>query len=284
MLPSGSRRPCFLGRGAVRGGIGLGTGRLRGSDVLLVVGRFVHAGHAPSGGVGTILEGRVPLEGHLARAGNRVLPAHRLSGGGVLAKMPGEEVTVEVGLLRAGGLHREAIGRLLELLLGHLRVSVRLDRVNPGVPDAVAELLLLAVEDMMGQVCARGRHIKGLAKDPLLHTLLAGLIDAHFLLDVEAHRHLHEAPVQERHARLHAPRHHGLVRAQAVVQVQLLDLAHILLVELLSVRSLVEVEVAAEDLVGALATQHHLHARGPDTPGHQIHRRGGADRGHVKGL
>eukprot|EP00972_Heterocapsa_arctica_P040649 5990746-Heterocapsa_arctica.AAC.1 len=57
-----------------------------------------------------------------------------------------------------------------------------------------------------------------LAEDPLLHALLAVRVDAHLLLGIEGHGNVHETPVQERHARLHAPRHHGLVCAQAVVQ------------------------------------------------------------------
>ena len=47
---------------------------------------------------------------------------------------------------------------------------------------------------------------------------------------------------------LNAPGHHRLVGAQAVVEVQLLDLPHVLGVELLAVRRLVEVEVASKAL------------------------------------
>ena len=50
------------------------------------------------------------------------------------------------------------------------------------------------------------------------------------------------------------------------------------------VRRLVEVQVAAEDLVGALAGEHHLDAHRLDPARHQVHRRRGADGGHVVGL
>src|SRR3546814_19755420 len=57
----------------------------------------------------------------------------------------------------------------------------------------------------------------------------------------------------DRHPRLHAPGHHRLVGAQAVELVQRIELAHRLLVEGARVRRLVEVQVAAEGLVAALA-------------------------------
>lgn len=53
------------------------------------------------------------------------------------------------------------------------------------------------------------------------------------------------------------------------------------MMKLLLVRSLVEVQVATEDLIGALSRQHHLHTQSLDLPGHQEHRRAGSDGGHV---
>jgi hypothetical protein len=53
------------------------------------------------------------------------------------------------------------------------------------------------------------------------------------------------------------------------------------MVKLFLVGGFVEVEVAAEDLIGALSGQHHLHAQGLDLAGHEEHGRAGADGGHV---
>mmetsp|Transcript_23956 Transcript_23956/g.68591 ORF Transcript_23956/g.68591 Transcript_23956/m.68591 type:complete len:392 (-) Transcript_23956:92-1267(-) len=65
---------------------------------------------------------------------------------------------------------------------------------------------------------------------------------------------------------------------------ELLHLSDVLLVELLRVRCLVEVQVAAEDLVGALPAQNHLHARRLDAPRHEVHGRGRADGRDVEAL
>ena len=50
------------------------------------------------------------------------------------------------------------------------------------------------------------------------------------------------------------------------------------------VRRLVEIEVAGERLVRALAGEHHLDAHRFDLARHQVHRRARADRGDVEGL
>jgi len=63
--------------------------------------------------------------------------------------------------------------------------------------------------------------------------------------------------------------------------VQRIELAHGFLVEGFRRRRLVEVEVAAEDLIRTLAREHHLHAHRLDAPGEQVHRRGGAHGGDV---
>ena len=57
-----------------------------------------------------------------------------------------------------------------------------------------------------------------------------------------------------------------------------------LLVELLLVGREVEVEVAAQELVGALPREHHLDAQRLDLARHQKHGRAGPDRRHVVGL
>ena len=59
------------------------------------------------------------------------------------------------------------------------------------------------------------------------------------------------------------------------------DLVDGLVVELLGVGGLVEVEVTAEDLVGALARQDHLDAHGLDLAAHEVHGRRGTDGGQV---
>ena len=157
---------------------------------------------------------------------------------------------------------------------------MRLQAVDPAIAHAIAELLLLPPQDRLRQVAIEGR-----AQDALLHPLriAAGLVD-HLPFRVDAHRHVQELAVQERHPRLHAPGHHRLVGAQAVVVVQRVQLADQFLVELARVRRLVEVQVAAEDLVAALAAQHHLHPHRLDPPRQQEHRRGRADGGDVVGL
>lgn len=101
---------------------------------------------------------------------------------------------------------------------------------------------------------------------------------------IDAHCHVEELTVQERYARLHAPGHHRLVGAQAIVVVQRIQLAHQFFMEFACVRGFVEVQVAAEDLVAALAGEHHLHSHRLDPPRQQEHRGGGADGGDVVGF
>lgn len=67
-------------------------------------------------------------------------------------------------------------------------------------------------------------------------------------------------------------------------RVQLTDLAHGFLVEGTGVGRLVEIEVAAENLVGTLAREHHLDAHRLDDARQQVHRRRGAYGRHVVGL
>ena len=106
----------------------------------------------------------------------------------------------------------------------------------------------------------------------------------HFRRRVDAHRYVEELLVEERHAPLDTPCRERLVGAQAVVEVQLTDLAHGFLVEGTGVGRLVEIEVAAENLVGTLAREHHLDAHRLDDARQQVHRRRGAYGRHVVGL
>ena len=150
------------------------------------------------------------------------------------------------------------------LRLGHLSIrdlglSRFSQRVDPIVAYAIAELLLLAVQDGLGQ-----ESFEGLTDDGLLDFSLA----AHLGLGVESHGIIDEFPVEEGHSGFDAPGHHGFVGAGAIVLVQAEDLSDGLLVELALVRGHVEVEVAAKQLVRAFAAEHHFDTHGADATGH----------------
>ena len=148
----------------------------------------------------------------------------------------------------------------------------------------ITELLLLPPKDLVGKVRVVG-SVEGLADGPLLDAgvLLgnAGSLLDHLLLRTEVHGHLEEIGIEERDAGFDAPGRHGLVAPQTVVHVEAGDLVDGLVVELLGVGGLVEVEVAAEDLVGALPRQDHLDAHGLDLAAHEVHGRRGTDGGQV---
>ena len=182
---------------------------------------------------------------------------------------------VEVRFLGGGRVDGEANGRPLHLAIAHLRLGMVAQAVDPPIADAIAELLLLAVQDELGQ-----ESFEGLTDDGLLDFSLA----AHLGLGVESHGIIDEFAVEEGHSGFDAPGHHGFVGAGAIVLVQAEDLSDGLLVELALVRGHVEVEVAAKQLVRAFAAQDHLDAHRLDFPGHQVHRSGGPDSGHVVGL
>ena len=152
-----------------------------------------------------------------------------------------------------------------------------LERIDPGIAHAIGELLLLPPQYRIGQIAGEGFAQELLFDAP---ALLAGQL--HFR--VQRHRRVDETPVQIRHARFHAPGRHRLVGAQAVEQVQIVELAHGFLVQCLRTGCLVEIQIAAEQLVRALAGKHHLDAHRADAACHQIHRSGGADRGDVVGF
>mmetsp|Transcript_30670 Transcript_30670/g.55635 ORF Transcript_30670/g.55635 Transcript_30670/m.55635 type:complete len:354 (+) Transcript_30670:404-1465(+) len=189
-----------------------------------------------------------------------------------------------VGLLRARGLHWESVCCCGHLLVADDVAGMGLDVVDPGVTDAIAELFLLSPQDLLRKVCAVSRLIESLAQDPLLRSRLSSLIFAHLLHWVEAHGDLHKPSIQERHACLYTPCHHGFVRPQTVVQVELLELSHVLCMEFLWVWSLVEVQITSKDLIGALTTQNHLHTGCPDASCHQVHWCSGPDGCDVEGF
>ena len=61
-------------------------------------------------------------------------------------------------------------------------------------------------------------------------------------------------------------------------------LSHSLTVQLLLVGSLVEVQVASEDLIRSLSGEDHLHTESLYLPGHEEHRCAGSDGGHIVSL
>mmetsp|Transcript_51059 Transcript_51059/g.110805 ORF Transcript_51059/g.110805 Transcript_51059/m.110805 type:complete len:355 (+) Transcript_51059:166-1230(+) len=270
-------------RGAVTVGGSL-AGILTGRHVGLVISLLVHTGHATSRSIRTALECRIPLQGDLTGASDGVLPADRLCRRAIVPVVPGKDVPVEVRLLRSRSLQRKTTRCRPHLLFADVLLRVSLDGVNPSVADPITELLLLPPEDVFRQICTRPWEVEGLPQDPLLAAFLASCIHAHLLLGVKGQGHLHETPVQEGHPRLHAPCHHCLVCSEAVVEVELLHLPHILLVELFGIWRLVEVEVSSEDLVCTFSAEHHLHASGPDSPRHQVHGCCRSDCRHIEGL
>mmetsp|Transcript_52308 Transcript_52308/g.97932 ORF Transcript_52308/g.97932 Transcript_52308/m.97932 type:complete len:362 (-) Transcript_52308:852-1937(-) len=262
----------------------LGPRRLGCSLISCVVGLHVHAGNSAARCVGPALKCLVPLQRHLARASNGVLPAHCSGRSRILPKVLGEELSEHVCLFGSRRFDWKPMRCCCHLLVGNDFFGMGLDGVDPAVPDAIAELLLLTPKDFLRQVSSVTRQLEGLSQDPLLTARIASLIFAHLLNRVEAHSNLHEFPVQERHSGLDAPSHHSFVRSQAVVQVQLFDLSAVLCVKLLWIRSFVEVEVASKNLICTFATQDHLHTRSPDPASHQVHGGGGTYGGHIKRL
>mmetsp|Transcript_139160 Transcript_139160/g.197051 ORF Transcript_139160/g.197051 Transcript_139160/m.197051 type:complete len:291 (-) Transcript_139160:851-1723(-) len=232
----------------------------------------------------TALKCFVPLQRNLAGACDRILPTHTSSGCRVLTVVLGKELPEQVCLLCTRGFHRKSVRRGCHLLISDHLLRMGLDGINPAVADAVAKLLLLSPENFLWQVGPFTWQVEGLPKNPLLSARLASRVFAHFLNWVEAHGSLHELPVQEGYSSLDAPCHHRLVGSQAVVQVQLRDLSAVLGMELFSVRCFVEVEVSSKNLVRALTTEDHFHARSPDPASHEVHWCGCTHSGDVEGL
>ena len=191
-----------------------------------------------------------------------------------------EDLAKEVVLLGGGRVEGEPLLAVGELLVAHHLVGVVLEAVDPVVADAVGELLLLAPEHLVGEVRLVG-GVESLAEEVLLEKrvpVLVRLVHAdHLLLRVGVHGVVAHLLGQERGANLDAPRHGGLVRAKDVPLVQAGGLPGALLVELRGGGSLVEVEVAAEELVRALAGEHHLEPVALDGARQQVHRHGRAD-------
>lgn len=65
---------------------------------------------------------------------------------------------------------------------------------------------------------------------------------------------------------------------------QSLQFTYGLFVQFFGVRRFMEVQVAAKYFIRAFARQHHFDAHRFDFTRHQVHRRGGADGGHIIGF
>ena len=144
--------------------------------------------------------------------------------------------------------------------------------IDPAIAYTVGELLLLALHDGLGQQIG-----KRIPEDLLLKL---AILD-HLGLGIQPHRGIQELQIQEGHTRFDAPGGHALVGAQAVEQVQAVHFPDRFLMEFPGVRRFVEVQVAAEDLVGAFAGEDHLDAHRLDLARHQEHGCGSPDRGHI---
>lgn len=194
-----------------------------------------------------------------------------------------EHQAVPVGLLGVRDIAAPLGLGVLHHLVGDVELGVVLEGIDPSVSDTVRELLLLAPEDVVGKVGLGGRVVRGvesLAENVLLHSFLVD----HLVRRVDVHRHLEELLVEKGHTGFKTPRGGGLVGAQAVGQVKVLDAADALGVELLLVGGAVEVEVTAEDLVGTLTRKDHLDAHCLDLARKQVHGSRGTDGGDIVGL
>ena len=147
--------------------------------------------------------------------------------------------------------------------------------VDPRVTYSVGELFLLSPGHGFGQELG-----KGFADD----FLFDGVAGTHLGRRVQAHGHVEEFLVKEGYAAFDTPGRQTLVGPQAVVEVELGELADGLFVEGLRRGSLVEIEVTAEHLVCSFTAEHHLDPHRLDDAGQQIHRRGGAHGGDVVGF
>ncbi|GMR55181.1 hypothetical protein PMAYCL1PPCAC_25376 [Pristionchus mayeri] len=212
---------------------------------------------------------RLPLGDPLAHSTRRVLRG----------EVSGEETTHEEGLLQNKRVVWEERSGCREVLIGDLCGAVLHEAVDPRVSDAVRELLLLAPEDLGGQQWVL-LDIEGLAHEVLLNQSTTVLLGS-LVLGCDAHGDIQEGLVEEGNAHLDGVRHARLVGAQAVRGVQMQYAIDRLLEELLVGGRVVEVEVAAEDLVGTLARKNNLDAHLPDVLRQQVHRSGGADRRHI---
>mmetsp|Transcript_47141 Transcript_47141/g.124201 ORF Transcript_47141/g.124201 Transcript_47141/m.124201 type:complete len:620 (-) Transcript_47141:169-2028(-) len=233
--------------------------------------------------VGRVGEGRVPLNGlgggarDRRAAGDGGLDAVAVAIVGEVRVEDGAEVE---GLLGGGRVVREARARRLQVEVGDDAVGVGLEAVDPRVTDAIGELLLLAPEHVIGEEGLLG-HVEGGAHEPLFEVLRGLALGDHLVLARNLHGRVEHVLVEEGHADLEAVGHRRLVGTQAVVLAQVVHLAHALLVQLRAVGRLVEVEVAGEGLVGALARHDHLDAHRLDLAREEEHGRARAYGGHV---
>ena len=93
----------------------------------------------------------------------------------------------------------------------------------------------------------------------------------HLVAWVKVHGNVYKVFVQKRNAAFNTPCHEALVCTQAVVEVQLAHLAHKFFVEFFCVGCLVEIEVAAKELVASFSRKNHLYSHGFYYPCKKVH-------------
>lgn len=174
--------------------------------------------------------------------------------------------------------------RLHHLFIRNHLLRLVFQTVDPAVSDTITELLLLSPENVFGEVRFRAGlafGVEGFAEDVFLDALA---LDDHLLLWVDVHGGFEELLVEEWDAGFESPCGSGFVGAQTICEMQVLDSADGLLVEGLLVWGIAEVEISAEDFVGTLAGEDHLHAHGFDLAGEEEHGCAGTDGGDIESL
>lgn len=152
--------------------------------VLLVVD-----GDGSPAGIGLLRPGGRPAHDGLSAVGREVLVEHDA--------VPVSAIVISwVIMLNGGGQGLRLLGvwdvaapfwlGVLHHLVGDVQLGVVLQGIDPSVPDAIAELLLLSVEDVLWQVglCAGlVRDVEGLSEDVLLDAVLGD----HLILRIDVH-------------------------------------------------------------------------------------------------
>mmetsp|Transcript_113210 Transcript_113210/g.283432 ORF Transcript_113210/g.283432 Transcript_113210/m.283432 type:complete len:290 (-) Transcript_113210:1268-2137(-) len=160
------------------------------------------------------------------------------------------------------------------LFICNALVRELLQPIDPRVANPIAELLFLPPKDLVWQVT-----LEGLPDWPFLNVPV--VLTRHLDPGVDIHCNLKESLVQERHAGLQTEGVRCLIGAETIIRVQSGQLPFELLMELIRIRSLVEVEVAPEDFIRTLSAQNHLHPQGLDLPRQEIHRHAGTNGRHI---
>lgn len=157
---------------------------------------------------------------------------------------PFKQVPVPIRLLCRRRVMREPFRGIGKLFVGNNSLGVGLEAVDPAVADTVRELFLLAPEDFVGEVRVFG-VVECLADHVFLHLVeVRRLVDELVVGGYFVHGNVEESLVEEGNTAFETPGHRGLVGAETVRGVEVLDALDALVVELLGVGRRVEVEVA----------------------------------------